>query len=67
MDERKSVIETIRPADALGRLASRSRSSRPLVLAVAVVIFFGAVFLVGSIMYRVSQGTGSIELPSVNQ
>jgi len=67
VEDRKSVLETVRPADAIGRLSARDRSSRTIFVVIGVLLFFGIIFFGVSLFRSTSDGTGSLNLPSVKQ
>jgi len=67
VEDRKSVLETVRPADALGRLSARNSSQRIVFVVAGVLIFFGIVFFGASLFRTTSGGTGNLDLPSVKQ
>lgn len=68
MDQRKSILETVTPTDAVGRLAAKNRKSHAVYIVLAVLIFFGAVVLGAALFRTSSEGVRSgIVLPSVNK
>lgn len=67
MEERKSVLETTKPSDAIGRLTARHSQSRFFVLLLAVVVLFAVVALIGLIISNATRGTAGIEVPKVSR
>lgn len=65
MEDRKSVLETTKPSDAIGRLTARQHRHHSLVVVLGVVLLFVVVGLVGLMFFRASQGTQGIEVPAV--
>ena len=65
MEERKSVLETVRPADAVGRYESRSKTTRPWLIAGLVVVLIFVVYIVGTIIHRTVSGTDNLSVPRV--
>lgn len=67
MEERKSVLETTKPADSLGKITDRQRHGRMVSIAIAVIVVFGLVFLVATIIYNTTQGTAGLKVPAVSR
>lgn len=64
-EERKSVLETTKPSDALGRLKERTSHSRTTFVIVAVILAIGLVVLVTTILNNTIQGSVNVRVPSV--
>lgn len=67
MEERKSVLETTKPADSLTRFTDRQRHRRVVGIATAVIVVFGLVFLVATIIHNTTQGTAGLKVPAVTR
>jgi hypothetical protein len=65
VEERKSVLETTAPSDALGRLKARTAHSRTLLVIIGVVVLIALALLVGLLVRNVSRGSQAVEVPSV--
>ncbi len=65
MEDRKSILETVTPRDALGRLSARQKHSKLVVVLIGVVVLFVAALLVGLIISKATQGTRGIDVPTV--
>lgn len=65
LSERKSVLETVRSSDPLGRLSERTAKNRITIIVITVVVLFGLIFLIAGLVTKTSRGTDNIKIPSV--
>ena len=64
-EDRKSVLETVKPTDALGRLRARHSQTRTVMLTIGAIALLGLIFLVGTIIHNTSRGTEGLKVPGV--
>ncbi|MEK7063514.1 MAG: hypothetical protein AAB955_02365 [Patescibacteria group bacterium] len=64
MEDRKSILETVKPSDALVRLGSRQSGFRMWAVVIAVLFLFGVVIVAASIFN--STGASNEPVPSVS-
>lgn len=65
MEERKSILETTGPADALGSFSTRRAWSRVSIVLIGVTVLFVLAFLAGAIINTASRGSAGVEIPKV--
>ncbi len=66
MEERKSVLETTKPSDALGRLTARRSGKRTTLVLIGAVVVLLLAGLVGLIISNASRGTDGVKVPKVS-
>lgn len=67
MEERKSVLETTKRADAYNTLETRQRSSRSIAITITAVVVLGLIFLIATIIHNTTRGTEGLRVPSVER
>lgn len=67
VEERKSVLETTKPSDALGRLRARQSGGRSLMLILGVLVILGLAALIGLIINNAASGTLNVPVPAVER
>jgi hypothetical protein len=66
-EERKSVLETTKPSDALGRLRERQKGGRSVMITIGAIAFLGLVFLIATIIHNTTRGTLDVRVPAVER
>jgi hypothetical protein len=66
-EERKSVLETTKPADALSRLSARQGGGRSTAIVVGVLALVGLIFLIATIITNTTRGTQDLRVPTVER